>query len=435
MATRLPASQHTREELTALIEGRLSTASVKDELVKLATRLIVEEALEGEATDAVGREYYEHGAQPGQGYRNGYRMGRLRTAEGLMEYATPQIAGRDERFRSAIREHLKGHTQGLEELAIEMLARGLSVRDIEDAFKDENGRLLLSKTAASQLGERLWEDYQAFTQRDLSEYEITYLFVDGIAERLRPGAKREPVLAAWGFTIEGRRVLLHMMTGSKEDAETVTAFFEDVKRRGLNDPLLVTSDGAPGIIKAIEICFPRAARQRCLAHRMRNLAAKVPEDVWPEFKVRAQAAYQAPSRAIARELAAGIVADYGRKYDSAVACFVDDFEACIAHLRFPVTHRRAIRTTNLLERLFVEERRRLKIIPNAFGERAVLKLMFGALIRAAERWRSVKVTEFERRQMAAVRKELDEEYEASVGLDAQPSKDSAQPKISSNSRT
>ena len=270
-----------------------------------------------------------------------------------------------------------------------------------------------------QLGERLWEDYQAFAMRDLSEYEITYLFVDGIAERLRPGCKREPVLAAWGFTIEGRRVLLHMMAGSKEDAETVTAFFEDMKRRGLNDPLLVTSDGAPGIIKAIEVCFPRAARQRCLAHRMRNLAAKVPEDVWPDFKVRAQAAYQAPSRAIARELAAGVVADYGRKYDSAVACFMDDFEACIAHLRFPVTHRRAIRTTNLLERLFVEERRRLKIIPNAFGERAVLKLMFGALIRAAERWRSLKVTEFEHRQITAVRKELDQEYEAQVGLKIQ----------------
>jgi len=231
-------------------------------------------------------------------------------------------------------------------------------------------------------------------------------------------------------------VLLHMMAGSKEDAETVTAFFEDMKRRGLNDPLLVTSDGAPGIIKAIEICFPRAARQRCLAHRMRNLAAKVPEDVWPDFKVRAQAAYQAPSRAIARELAVGVDADYSRKYDSAVACFMDDFEACIAHLRFPVTHRRAIRTTNLLERLFVEERRRLKIIPNAFGERAVLKLMFGALIRAAERWRSIKVTEFEHRQITAVRKELDQEYEAQVGLKTQLSKDAGAPvKISSNLRT
>ncbi len=74
-------------------------------------------------------------------------------------------------------------------------------------------------------------------------------------------------------------MLLHLMAGSKEDTETVTAFFEDMKRRGLNDPLLVTSDGAPGIIKAIEICFPRAARQRCLAHRMRNLAVKVRESL------------------------------------------------------------------------------------------------------------------------------------------------------------
>ena len=103
MARRLPASHRTREELTALIEGRLSTGSAKDELVKLATRLIVEEALEGEAGDAVGRDYYEHGAQLGQGYRNGYRTGGLKTAEGLMEYSAPQIAGRDESFRSPIR--------------------------------------------------------------------------------------------------------------------------------------------------------------------------------------------------------------------------------------------------------------------------------------------------------------------------------------------
>jgi hypothetical protein len=89
MATRIPASPRAREGLTALIEGRLSTASAKDELVKLATRLNVEEALEGEAADAIGRDYYEHGAQSGQGYRNGYRTGRLNTAEGAMEYSAP----------------------------------------------------------------------------------------------------------------------------------------------------------------------------------------------------------------------------------------------------------------------------------------------------------------------------------------------------------
>ena len=162
---------------------------------------------------------------------------------------------------------------------------------------------------------------------------LAYMFVDGVAERIRPGQKREPVLAAWGFAQDGRKVLLHLMAGSKEDSETVSAFFQDMRGRGLGDPLLIVSDGAPGIIKAIEICFPKSARQRCLAHRMRNLGAKVPQDVWPDFKERARAAYHAPSRAIARDLADGIRADFEADYPSAVACFQDDFEACIAHLR------------------------------------------------------------------------------------------------------
>jgi transposase-like protein len=427
----------TRQSLSDLIEGRLSSPAGRADLVRLATRLIVEEALEGEGRDALGREYYEHGAQPGRGYRNGSRTGRLKTAEGMIEYAAPQIAGRDEPFRLEIREHLKGRTQALEDLAVELLARGLSVRDIEDAFKDETGRLLLSRTAVSEIGERLWADYQEFATRDLSKHDIAYLFIDGIAERIRPGSRREPVLAAWGFTAEGKKVLLHLMAGSQEDAETVSAFFQDMRARGLSDPLLVVSDGAPGIIKAIETCFPRSERQRCLAHRMRNLAAKVPDDLWAEFKARATAAYQAPSRAIARELAAGVVADFEAELPSAVACFTDDFEACIAHLRMPIPHRRAIRTTNLLERLFLEERRRLKIIPNAFGEKPVLKLMFAAMIRAAERWRAIKVTDFERRQMAAVRAELDHGYEACNGLATKPkpSAGANRTKLSSSPRT
>lgn len=432
---RILGSERTRQSLSDLIEGRLSSADGRAELVKLATRLIVEESLEAESRDALGRDYYEHGAAAGQGYRNGVRPGRLKTAEGMIDYSAPQIAGRDEPFRSEIRDHLKGRTQALEDLAVELLARGLSVRDIEDAFKDESGRLLLSRTAVSELGERLWADYQEFVSRDLSEYDIAYLFVDGIAERIRPGQRREPVLAAWGFSATGARVLLHLMAGSKEDSETVSAFFQDMRARGLGDPLLVVSDGAPGIIKAIETCFPRSERQRCLAHRLRNLAAKVPEDLWPEFKARAVASYQAPSRAIARELAKGLVEDYETQLPSAVACFMDDFEACIAHLRLPVTHRRAIRTTNLLERLFVEERRRLKIIPNAFGEKPVLKLMFGAMIRAAEHWRAIRITDFERRQMAAVRRDLDQEYEARNGLMKTASVEERSTKISSSKRT
>lgn len=411
---RISAPEQTREQLRALIEGRLGTAPDRSSLVLLAARLILEEALEGEVSDRIGRERYERADGEAKGYRNGYRPGRMKTAEGTVEFAAPQVRDTPEPFVSEIRENLTGRTQALEDLAVELYARGLSTRDIEDAFTDESGRRLLSRAAVSEITERLWAEYEDFIKRDLSEYRIVYLYVDGIAERLRAGQPREAVIAAWGIGEDGRKVLLNLMAGSKEDTETVRAFFQDMRARGLGNPLLVVSDGAPGVIRAIEECFPRSARQRCLAHRMRNLAVKVPTDLWPEFKTRVAACYQAPSRAIARDLANGIRSDYAATLPSAVSCFEDDFEACIAHLRLPVTHRRTTRTTNLLERLFVEERRRLKIIPNGFGEKPVLKLMFGALIRAAERWRGLRFTEFELRQIAAVRKDLDAEYDAKL---------------------
>ena len=407
---RIPASERTRERLKALMNGESEAADGRSELVRLAARLIIEEALEGEAKDAVGRDYYARGAVPGAGYRNGYRPGRVKSAEGAIEYSAPQIADRAEPFRSRIRESVGGRTEALEAMAIEMYARGLSTRDIEALFADETGKSLLSRTAVSEITERLWAEYEAFASRDLSEFEVVYLFVDGIAERLHLGQPREAVLAAWGILSDGKKALLHLAPGTKEDTASCREFFQDLRRRGLPDPLLVASDGAPGIIRTIEECFPRAVRQRCLAHKMRNLQSKVPEDVWPEFHVRARACYQAASPALARLLRDDIATTYGRDLPSAVACLDDDFEACIAHLRFPLGHRRAIRTTNLLERLFGEERRRTKVIPHAFGERAVLKLMYAALIRAAERWRGIRVTEFEQRQLKAIRDELDRDH-------------------------
>ncbi len=254
-----------------------------------------------------------------------------------MEYAAPQVRETPEPFVSGVRAALSGRTQALEDLAVELYARGLSTRDIEDAFTDQRGRRLMSRAAVSEMTERLWAEYEAFSKRDLSEHAIAYLYVDGIAERLRPGQKREAVLAPSGIGADGRKVLLALMAGSKEDVETIRAFFEDLRAPGLGDPLLVVSDGAPGIIRAIEEGFPRSARQRCLAPRMRNLAIKVSADLWPEFMARVAACYQAPSRAIARELASAIRADYAVLAPSALACFDDDFEACIAHLRLPLT--------------------------------------------------------------------------------------------------
>jgi putative transposase len=168
---------------------------------------------------------------------------------------------------------------------------------------------------------------------------------------------------------------------------------------------------------------------------MRNLQSKVPDDRWPEFKARASACYQAASPTLARLLCDDIVATYGAELPTAVACFQDDFEACIAHLGFPLAHRRAVRTTNLLERLFGEERRRTKVIPHAFGERAVLKLMYAALIRAAERWRGLKMTAFERRQLQAVRAELNRAHADRTAPAVRVDLTASQHRLSSKERT
>jgi putative transposase len=433
--SRIPASERTSQKLSELLTEGVVDGDARAELLKLAVRKIVEEALEAEVAEVVGRGYYEAGAAPGAGYRNGYRRGRLRTAEGAIEYGVPQVADRPEPFVSRVRAGLAGRTAELERLAVEMYARGLSTRDVEAAFRDATGARLLSRTAVSQVTERLWQEYEGFATRDLSEFAVAYFFVDGVAERLHAGLPREAVLCAWGITEDGRKVLLHLAPGTKEDTASCTAFFEDLKRRGLPDPLLTVTDGAPGLIRAAETCFPRALRQRCLAHRLRNLQSKAPESQWPEIAIRARACYEAASPALATLLREDFAQVYGRELPTVVQCFTDDFAACIAHLRFPLRHRKVIRTTNLLERLFLEERRRTKIIPHAFGERPVLKLMYAAMIRAADRWRGIAVGEFEQRQLRAIRDELDRAHTERVRPVARPSASASPVRLSSKNRT
>lgn len=162
---RVPRSEQTREAFRSLFEEG-SGDDPKSDLVKLAVRLIVEEALEGEVRDRLQRGYYERGEQM-VGHRNGYREGHLNTSEGEVRFAEPQVRDVPGGFRSAVREHVSGRTEGLEHFAVEMYARGLSTRDIEDAFHDEDGRSLLSRTAVSEVTEVPWKEYEDFATRDL----------------------------------------------------------------------------------------------------------------------------------------------------------------------------------------------------------------------------------------------------------------------------
>ena len=132
-------------------------------------------------------------------------------------------------------EFPSGNSEALERLVVEMYARGLSTRDVEECFRDEaTGELLISRSALSEITDQLWEDYRAFRERDLSEIEVEYLFlVDAVYESLRRYGAKEGVLAAWCITTEGRKVLLHLSVGNKESEECWVEFLRDMVRRGL----------------------------------------------------------------------------------------------------------------------------------------------------------------------------------------------------------
>lgn len=411
---RVAPSVIAREQLGRLLGGGVDhEQNIVSALVETVTRLVVQELLEAEQDDFLGgRGRYQRRDAEQVGSRNGYERGRLRTAEGLVGVALPQVRGAGEPFRSSLMGFLDGNSDVLDRLVNEMYARGLSTRDVEDAFRDATGELVISKSAVSQITDRLWEDYQAFVTRDLSDVQVEYMFVDAVFESLRRHGAKEALLVGWCIAADGTKHLLHLAVGNKESQACWTEFFRSLLDRGLRLPTTVTSDGAPGLVKAIDVCFPASIRIRCWFHRLANIRAKLPDESAGEVLAHVYAVRDAPTLDAARAAADRFINDYRRQFPAAVGCFEDDLDALLAIHRVPVRHRIRVRTTNLAERSFVEERRRTKVIGRFNDERSAMKLVFATMIRAAGRWCRVSISDLERHQLQLLRVEL--------GLDPPP---------------
>ena len=375
-------------------------------------KLFVEELLGAEVGDALGRDSHERREEKHSGYRNGYKSRTLRTGEGPIELDVPQvrdfsIEGHEQPYRSAIWQALGRRSVCLEKLVAEMYARGCSTRDIEDLLKeisDDGQTMLLSKSSVSRVTEVLWEQFEAFSKRDLSGLDVVYLFADAVHESLKQqqgGCCTQAVLVSWGILRDGSKVLLHMSLGNKESQDSWLEHFRSLVSRGLPTPLTVTSDGAPGLVKAIEAMWPEAERIRCWFHKMKNILDKVPDDQRETIKRLLYDVRDAPDHETGAKRAQSFIEEYRGKLPSAAACLENDLEASLNHLKLPTLHHKSIRTTNLVERGFEEERRRSKVIPKFRTEKECLKLVFATLWRASQRWLKVKFTEIERRQLEA----------------------------------
>lgn len=379
---------------------------VAGDWIRRAAQVLVEQMLSAEVEEALGRGSYQRRDEDGRaGYRNGYKTRSIRTAEGKVAVDVPQVRGRDEPYRSAVWQALGKRSPALEKLAVEMYARGLSTRDIEDLLKelsDGQEQSLLSKSAVSRVTEVLWEEFEAFAKRDLSSFDVVYLFCDAVYESLRQQAGcRQAILVTWAICSDGSKVLLHLSLGNKESSDAWLEHLRSVVSRNLPVPLTVTTDGAPGLIKAVEAMWPESERIRCWFHKMHNVLDKVPDEMREPIKRLLRDVRDAPDHQTGMQRAKAMIGQYERELPSAMACLAEDLEATLAHLKLPSLHQKMIRTTNLCERSFVEERRRSKVIPHFFDERSCLKLVFATLWRASQRWRGVRFTEMETKQLDA----------------------------------
>jgi len=259
------------------------------------------------------------------------------------------------------------------------------------------------------------DEYQAWAGRRLDEITLDYLFLDASFFRMHPGSPAEPVLAAWGITTEGKPAFIGLGPGTGESFDAWKDFLSDLRDRGLASPLLAISDGAPGLIGAIEQVYPAALRQRCLVHRARNILAKIPAGMQAEVKDAYWAIFDTEDLKtppgprlveIIDHRTDEFAARYRALYPAAVKILLTDREGLTAYLRFPVEHHKRIRHSNFIERTFGETRRRVKVIGRLPGETSCLTLVWAVLDRASRGWRGFTMTASGLRQLQDLRRSL-----------------------------
>jgi transposase-like protein len=212
--------------------------------------------------------------------RNGFCPRRVQTGEGELRIEIPRARETAIPFVSKLfsKWHCKRllRTDPLKALIVGGLVRGLSMRDVE-SLCEEAGLGEISKSTVARVCAELGERFAAFCRRSRYDVDLVVLFVDAIYLPVRPSGPKEGVICAWGITEDGHRELVSVRLGMRESKEDWLELGRDLTARGLAAPRLVVADGAPGLISAVEEIWPRADRQHCAVHRLRNLLAKLPE--------------------------------------------------------------------------------------------------------------------------------------------------------------
>ena len=373
---------HRRVDAQMAQEVLLDDPSFLREIVER----VVQQILEAEMSEHIGAAPYER-TDERTGQRNGYKPRTLRSRVGTLNLLVPQ--DREGTFSTRLFSRYQRNEKALVLALMQMYVEGVSTRKVKDITEELCGTSF-SKSLVSSLATRLDAELEAWRNRPLEAEGYPYLFVDARYEKVRVDHRivSQGVLVVSGVRrTDGMREVLAVEVADTESEATYQELFRSLKRRGLEGVELVVSDDHEGLKAAVCRHFQGAAHQRCQVHYVRNLLGMVGHAKRKELGADLRAIFAAPESEQALRIASSVAEKWRQKAHEKVSEHIEEhIEECLTCLAFPESHRRRIRTTNALERLNQEIKRRSRVVRIFPNRESCLRLVTALAMEQSEEW-------------------------------------------------
>jgi putative transposase len=354
--------------------------------IRERVRGMIEAIVEEELEAALGAAKSQRVGASRTGYRHGARQRHLTTSLGKTTIMLPRARlkdadGAESEWHSRIIRRYQRRTERVDGALLGTYLSGINTRRLRGALSPLLRGAPLSKDAVSRLVGRLRDEFTTWLARDLAAEEVCYIFMDGWYPRLRIGKKRArvPVLVTLGVCADGRRIVLDIRIAGQESETAWRELVQSLAKRHLGTPALAVIDGNPGLQAALRAQWPEIAIQRCTNHKLRNLLAKAPAHLREEMAEDYRRMVYAETREAVEQARASFLRKWRLRCKAVVSSFEEAGDELFTFLQFPELQWKALRTTNALERINEEFRRRTKTQASLPGEDAVLLLLYGLL--------------------------------------------------------
>jgi transposase-like protein len=368
---------------TNLTELLLECMTQPDPMLSMLEWLC-KQLMEAEVTEAIGAEKNERNANR-TSYRCGYRVRRLDTRMGTMYLMVPKL--RSGGYIPFFVTERKRSEAALIQVVQEAFIQGVSTRKMEK-LAQSLGIESFSRSQVSEMTKGLNDQVDAFRSRTLGDMRYPVIWADALYEKVRYGGRvvSMAILIVCGVDERGQREVLAIEPMLEESKESYKQLFESLKERGLKPPSLVISDANSGLVSAIRESFPGSSWQRCKVHFMRNILAHVTPKDKQAFAGKLKQIWLAPDETTARKRADALAEEYEKRFPKAIATLEDGLEDSLAFYSFPKLDFRKISSTNMLERLNREIRRRTRVVGIFPNPDSYLRLVTTYLMEYAEDW-------------------------------------------------